>query len=611
MSIQYKNSDILSVSNINSLFALKNLDDNQLVQTQGYSIEGLGANIYRYDAGSSATIDGGFTLPGLNGVLSFSGTTFNGTVGTGRFIAVDQSVADVTKFGAVGDSSTDDSQAFKLTAASLTSTGGKIFIPPTRRYKINSEVAVTSNYPISIISHMGPSYTDGLFGGFIFPGATFAGSIFNINCPGGVIRGLHFKDPTSVLGASQGTSSITSCIEATYFSTGIIENCTFDGILGSCIKTARWVRGKIINPHIRDCGDTSKPAIWLNGTSSVYPSQAIVIENAHIEVCYSAPYIELNQYSPDCKIINGQFEADELIAGSQQTFIKTASTNTFIANCGMTVTGDDFVLLTSGKNTVSNCTFNGAPATGKVKLRLANSYNVITGCSFWGTSSDIETSILDSGGNNIFSGNDVYFGGNVILGPFSVWSGGAIYDLKTEEAYALVTNTNCTVSGVSIYSCDVAGGIRVISGSVVTGCTVTSNAGIGIRCESASSTVSGNKSSGNTGGDLSFTAYPHGYHPNMNYAGDGVYPLQVTTTWDPGSLTNGSSVSLNVTVSGVVSGDVAIANFPVLASASSVAGIQISTSAYTSNTVKVTITNNSGGVVDLDSGTLIVKAMKA
>jgi hypothetical protein len=38
--------------------------------------------------------------------------------------------------------------------------------------------------------------------------------------------------------------------------------------------------------------------------------------------------------------------------------------------------------------------------------------------------------------------------------------------------------------------------------------------------------------------------------------------------------------------------------------------MQISGSVYTANTVKVTISNASGGAVDLDSGTLVVKISK-
>lgn len=100
--------------------------DNQLYQTLGYTTEGVGSNLYRYDAASSATIDGGFVLPGPGGTLSFSGTTFNGNAGTGgRFIAVDQTVADVTKFGALGDGSTDDTNAILRTF----SKGGATKIP--------------------------------------------------------------------------------------------------------------------------------------------------------------------------------------------------------------------------------------------------------------------------------------------------------------------------------------------------------------------------------------------------------------------------------------------------------------------------------------------------
>lgn len=131
MSIQYKNSDILTVPNVAALFSIKNIKDNQLVQTLGYSTEGVGANLYRYDMGSSATIDGGFVLPGSNGTLSFSGTTFNGNAGDGgRFIAVDQTVADVTQFSAIGNGSTDDTNAIQRAASSSQGTDSTLRIPP-------------------------------------------------------------------------------------------------------------------------------------------------------------------------------------------------------------------------------------------------------------------------------------------------------------------------------------------------------------------------------------------------------------------------------------------------------------------------------------------------
>ncbi len=127
MSITYK-SDILNVSNVTALFNLK-VANKQLVQTRGYSTEGIGSNLYRYDASSTATIDGGFTLPGLDGTLSFSGTTFNGTGGVGRFIAVDQTVADVTKFGAIGDGTTDAWSGIQRAVNKMMSLSGKVYLP--------------------------------------------------------------------------------------------------------------------------------------------------------------------------------------------------------------------------------------------------------------------------------------------------------------------------------------------------------------------------------------------------------------------------------------------------------------------------------------------------
>ena len=114
--------------------------DNQLYQTLGYSTEGVGANLYRYDAASSATIDGGFVLPGPGGTLSFSGTTFNGDVGTGgRFIAVDQTVAIDNVFGSVNDGSTDDFSAIQRAIAT-----GKRMIA-TGVSKIASDLTLTTD----------------------------------------------------------------------------------------------------------------------------------------------------------------------------------------------------------------------------------------------------------------------------------------------------------------------------------------------------------------------------------------------------------------------------------------------------------------------------------
>lgn len=68
--------------------------DGDVVTTLGYTTAGVGANTYRYDADSAATVDGGFVISGPGAV--------------GRYIAIDQTIAHWDQFGCVGNNTTDD-----------------------------------------------------------------------------------------------------------------------------------------------------------------------------------------------------------------------------------------------------------------------------------------------------------------------------------------------------------------------------------------------------------------------------------------------------------------------------------------------------------------------
>lgn len=85
------------------MLADSSIEDGNICQTARYSTghtvgDGSG-NLYKYQSGSAATIDGGFVMPGIGGALSFTGTTFDGTAGTGRFEATDQTVIQACKYG--------------------------------------------------------------------------------------------------------------------------------------------------------------------------------------------------------------------------------------------------------------------------------------------------------------------------------------------------------------------------------------------------------------------------------------------------------------------------------------------------------------------------------
>ncbi len=126
-----KVANITVVDNVASLYALNYAIDNQLYVTRGYSTEGIGANIYRYDSGSVASIDYGFTLDGIGG--NGSGT------GVGRFIALDQTVADVTQFGAIGNGVVDDTT--KIQAAVNAANNSTVYIP-SGEYLISSTITL-------------------------------------------------------------------------------------------------------------------------------------------------------------------------------------------------------------------------------------------------------------------------------------------------------------------------------------------------------------------------------------------------------------------------------------------------------------------------------------
>jgi hypothetical protein len=79
-----------------------------------------------------------------------------------------------------------------------------------------------------------------------------------------------------------------------------------------------------------------------------------------------------------------------------------------------------------------------------------------------------------------------------------------------------------------------------------------------------------------------------------------------STTWDPGSLANGASASTTVTVTGAAVGDIALCGFTSITAA----GWQMRANITSANTASVTITNQTGGTVDLPSGTLRVGVMQ-
>lgn len=530
------------------------------------------------------------------------------TLTKATYSMIQGAVVNVLDFGAVGDGVADDTAAIQAAVDAVAATGGAIYFPVPRIYKITAQINVTSDYAVTLYSEMGPDNTSSP-DSYISIGNAIAGAVFNISARGSTIRGLWFRDPTSVLGFSQGTRSVNAALKLSVFGMGKVIDCAFDGVLGSAIEIDNMIRGHIVRPHIRDCGTPTKPALFLN-PQAVNGAGQISIDAPHIETCYGE-YLFVGQNAIDIKIVAGQFEADTSIANTNQIFIFNSGDRTNVIGCGFNRnTATEFFGL-SNRAIVSGCYFNAASGVpSDPQILLQGSFNQISGCRVSGTSATVGTSIEDVGTNNVFDGCYVFFGGNVVLGVSTVWTGGGCRDLKTTEAFCITAGINASVIGAHVSGADVAGGIKAVAGVTVSGCNVIQNAGLGIRCESSSAVIVGNHANTNTLGNYSFTGFPHGYDTNVNHSGDGVYPLQASDTFAPGLIANGASASRNITVTGAALGDTATVAFPALEGGSGVAGLQLSGSVTGANTVRVQLSNLSGSAVTPDSNTLVVKVQK-
>lgn len=75
-------------------------------------------------------------------------------------------------------------------------------------------------------------------------------------------------------------------------------------------------------------------------------------------------------------------------------------------------------------------------------------------------------------------------------------------------------------------------------------------------------------------------------------------------TWNPASMLDGNEEVTTVTVPGAALGDFAFVSFSV-----DVADLELSAQVTAANTVTVSLSNNTGGTLDIGSGTLRVKVV--
>ena len=81
--------------------------------------------------------------------------------------------------------------------------------------------------------------------------------------------------------------------------------------------------------------------------------------------------------------------------------------------------------------------------------------------------------------------------------------------------------------------------------------------------------------------------------------------LYGSATWNPGSIGAGAEEAKEVTVTGAAVGDYAVASF-----SNDVSDLALDAQVTASNTVTCVLVNNTGGAIDLASGTVYVRVFK-
>lgn len=91
---------------------------------------------------------------------------------------------------------------------------------------------------------------------------------------------------------------------------------------------------------------------------------------------------------------------------------------------------------------------------------------------------------------------------------------------------------------------------------------------------------------------------------NLEDIEDAINGLNASATWDAGSIANGAMEAKEVTVTGAVLGDFAIASLSI-----DVADLILDAQVTASDTVTCVLANNTGGAVDLASATVYVRVI--
>lgn len=559
-------------------------------------------------------------------------------------------IMSVQDFGAVGDGSTDDTDAILDAIAAMPANGSGLYFPPGT-YIVNSDYVnglkfngksnfVLNGYGATIKVKNGAAVT------------TNHEVMFFINCQNGAINGLTIDgnraNRTITIQTASHCLSITDYCSNIVVNDVVCQNSTCDGIyvsttvlgtqasyptgivLNNCIADNAWRNGlsaigslrltvqggeyKNTNGNLPECGiDVEPDPGYTFGNRQTVINGARLFNNAGYGVALGGP-VGLNQ---NILITNVTGQDNDLgfmnIASCENPSIRDViaydhpTATRGIIDVGTMITnpiidGADFINISAsaGGNV---CIYLHGSITGVPIVRNVNVENSACPILY----SDIRSDIDGVYGNFV---PDVAI---VLNSNYSSLKNVQLSNCSDRSIY--VAGTNVTLDGIHLVNCGTANSRAIqfeAAAAIVknvdilfTGARPANFVGIlfnsGVPRFISNVLAKAASSDFNQTSVMSFTSGVAG----TTIRNVSPSPFGVSQAWDPGSIASGASESVTVNVPGVQFGMVCYASLTI-----STAGMTLSASVsqVSPGQITATLTNNTGSPIDLASSTLTVWA---
>jgi len=556
---------------------------------------------------------GGITKRATGAELAKGLNTINGTV-------------NVKDFGAVGDGVADDTAAIQAAFDYAQSASVAVEFTNRATYLLSSWTAYTNTSLLILRGNgatlRGPSATVD----FLSPAANFKISDCNFDRWNSVVERLaastgSFTDVSFVFNLCTNCNGQVFNIERPIEQYRICDN-NFDTCTGgyavrigtnSYADQDTWIRGWVCNNRFRSLsasGSTATAAILIYGREVTISGNKIdgISQTGTGEAWGIYTKVRYGQVVDN--YINGVNAADN--ADNQGINIKGVTRS-------VTSVPQGFANVVHG-NIVNNIT-NGVSTGGKGGGIRAQTDDVIISCNICedcGIITDESTAY-----SNVFiSNNLVRFASPVVSGTVGISIDGSGSDIIADAN--VVQNaqvgirirpaaTSSTIEDVQvtrnvINGCTSNIVFRSFSGCTVSRLAIESNVVTGgthgILDDTTAGTVSDLRIRWN---DVSRASTPVSgtATSSASIASENTGWLTASATWDPADIANGSSEATTFTVTGAAVGDAVLASF-----SNALGGLALTAQVSAANTVEVRLLNNSGGSVDLASGTVRVRVIK-